>query len=73
MECDYIPNMHEYNLYWIDPDNQELNYLGGGYFAKEFTRKEIKDELMNRYWDNRLDSADCMPVVLKMRRKNGSI
>jgi len=53
----------KFSLYWKDPAQDELHFLGSADFGKDHDADAIKKSLMDAFWDDRLDSTGCIPVV----------
>lgn len=60
--CNHAPCPHEklYRLYWSDPATGERHLLGEDFYSDA---ESARDDLMDNYWDDRLDAVDCVPVV----------
>jgi len=53
----------KFSLYWQDAGTGEQHFLGSALFGKDHDAEQIKKTLMDTFWDNRLDTTNCIPVV----------
>ena len=54
-----------YRILWEDPENHERHTLGTESFSVYLPKDVITQALMDHFWDARLDSADCIPIIIK--------
>jgi hypothetical protein len=54
-----------YHIYYMDGDDSTLHFLGAKSFPTDTLPEKRKSELMDCFWDPRLDASGCAPVVRK--------
>jgi hypothetical protein len=57
-----MSKQNRYVLYYQDEDGTK-HPLGSSEFSKDLRLAIIRELMMNSYWDARLDSASCTPVL----------
>jgi hypothetical protein len=52
-----------YTLYFKDEDDGTLHALGQAEYAVNTSPTIVSNEMMDSFWDHRLDATSCLPVL----------